>query len=178
MRRLVFALTALLLAAAPLQGQIALKIGYINSAEIVDKAPEAQDAQRQFEQEMQRIQGEIQQMETDFQAMLTAYQQQQGTMSTEARQAREQELGTQQQQYTQRANEMQQQLANRRAELVAPVMEKINQIIEEIRAEGNYSLIFDVAAGSIIAADESLDLTDEVLRRLGGTSSDAEPDER
>ncbi len=169
-------LPALLLAAAPLQGQAVLKIGYIDSREIVDKAPEAQTAQRQFEQEMQRIQSEINQMQTDFNAMLTAYQQQQGTMSEDARRAREQELSDQQQQYTQRADQMQQELEVKRAELVEPVMQRINVIIEEIRAEGNYSLIFDVGAGSIIAADESLDLTEEVLRRLGATSSDA-PDE-
>lgn len=165
-----------MLAAMPLQAQQALKIGYIDSRVLLDQAPDAVAAQQQFEQEMTRIQGEIQQMETDFQAMLTAYQQQQGTMSQEARQAREQELGTQQQQYTQRATQMQQELATRRDELVEPVMQKINVIIDEIRAQGNYSLILDVAAGSIIAADESLDLTEEVLRRLGVTSSD-EPDD-
>lgn len=166
-----------MLAAAPVQAQQALKIGYIDSRVLLDQAPDAIAAQKQFEQEMTRIEGEIKAMETEFQGMLTAYQQQQGTMSAEARQTREQELGTQQQQYTQRATQMQQDLASKRDQLVEPVMQKINVIIDEIRAQGNYSLILDVAAGSIIAADESLDLTEEVLRRLGATSSD-EPDDR
>jgi Skp family chaperone for outer membrane proteins len=45
-------------------------------------------------------------------------------------------------------------------------MERINAVIEDIRADGGYSMIFDVAAQGIIAADPALDLTAEVVRRL------------
>ena len=45
-------------------------------------------------------------------------------------------------------------------------MDRISDVIEQIREEGNYALILDVAAGSIISADPSLDLTEEVIRRL------------
>ena len=57
-------------------------------------------------------------------------------------------------------------MSQRQAELVQPVMDLINQVIDAIRSEGDYALIFDVSAGSIIAADPSLDLTEEVIRRL------------
>ena len=56
--------------------------------------------------------------------------------------------------------------ATRQAELVAPIMERINAIIQEIRSEGSYTFIFDVSAGGLIAADEALDLTDDVIQRL------------
>ena len=45
-------------------------------------------------------------------------------------------------------------------------MQRITAVIEEIRAEGSYSMIFDVAAPGIISADPALDLTAEVVRRL------------
>ena len=45
-------------------------------------------------------------------------------------------------------------------------MDKINQTIEQVRAEGSWSLILDVAAGGVVAADPALDLTQEVIRRL------------
>ena len=57
-------------------------------------------------------------------------------------------------------------LLPRQAELVEPVMERINAVIEDIRADGGYSMIFDVAAQGIISADPDLDLTAEVVRRL------------
>jgi Skp family chaperone for outer membrane proteins len=61
----------------------------------------------------------------------------------------------------------------RRAELVQPVMDRITVVIETLREEGQYSLILDVAAGSIISADSTLDLTPEVIRRLGTQESGA-----
>jgi Skp family chaperone for outer membrane proteins len=45
-------------------------------------------------------------------------------------------------------------------------MDSINTVIETIREEGAYSLILDVAAGSIVAADPALDLTPVVIERL------------
>ena len=44
----------------------------------------------------------------------------------------------------------------------------MNAVIEAVRAEGNYAIIFDVSAtgGSIVAADQSLDLTDKVIEKL------------
>jgi Skp family chaperone for outer membrane proteins len=39
-------------------------------------------------------------------------------------------------------------------------------VIEQVREEGSYALIFDTASRAIIAADPALDLTEEVLRRL------------
>jgi Skp family chaperone for outer membrane proteins len=44
-------------------------------------------------------------------------------------------------------------------------------VIEDVRREGNYALIFDTAAGAIITADPGLDLTDQVLERLRTTAA-------
>ena len=50
----------------------------------------------------------------------------------------------------------------------SPIMEQINKIIDELRAEEGYSMIFDAEnqAGVLVAADKNLDLTDKVLARL------------
>ncbi len=71
--------------------------------------------------------------------------------------------------YEQRLGEIDQQAQVRQAELIQPVMDRITTVIESIREEGGYSLIFDVAAQGIISADPSLDLTQEVIRRLTTT---------
>jgi Skp family chaperone for outer membrane proteins len=63
-------------------------------------------------------------------------------------------------------NQLQQQAEQRQQEIVQPVMERINQAIEELRVEGEYTLILDIASGAILAADQGLDLTQELIRRL------------
>ena len=167
MRRTPLALTALafLLSAGAADGQ-ALKIGYINSQEILANAPGAEAAGQQFDQEMQGYQQEIEQLENELTGLQQALQQQQLTLSPEAKANREQQLQAKMTQYQQRTTQLQEVASQRRAALIQPVMDNITTVIEAIREEGAYSLILDVAAGSIIAADPGLDLTQMVIERL------------
>lgn len=167
MRRTLFASLALaaLLSAAAAEAQT-VKIGYINSAELIQDAPGSAEAQAQFDSEMQAAQDEIVRLQTELQNMDQALQQQQLTLSPEAKANRQQQLQVKAQEYEQRAGLLQQQADSRRAELVQPIMDQITEVIEAIREEGNYAMIMDLVGGSIISADPALDLTQEVLRRL------------
>lgn len=167
MRRTLFASLALaaLLSAAAAEAQT-VKIGYINSAELMQDAPGSAEAQAQFDSEMQAAQDEIVRLQTELQNMDQALQQQQLTLSPEAKANRQQQLQVKAQEYEQRAGLLQQQADSRRAELVQPIMDQITEVIEAIREEGNYAMIMDLVGGSIISADPALDLTQEVLRRL------------
>ncbi len=167
MRRTSLASLALatLLSAGAAEGQT-LKIGYINSSEIVQSAPGSAEAQAQFDAELVSAQEEIQRLQTELQNLDQQLQQQQLTLSPEAKANREQQLRVRVQQYEERTTQLQEQANTRRAELVQPIMDQITEVIEALREEGNYAMILDAAAGSIISADPTLDLTQEVLRRL------------
>lgn len=175
MRRFMFATAAFVALALPTaaEAQQGLKIGYINSEAILQQAPGVQEAQSQFDQDMQGYQAEIQTMAQELEQMIQQYEQQQLTLSPEAKQQRQAAIRQKQQEYQQRLQAIDQRAGQRQAELVQPVMDQINEIIEQIRAEGNYSFIFNTAAGAIIAADPGLDLTDEVIRRLRSGTGNA-----
>jgi outer membrane protein len=152
-----------------------LKIGYINSQQILASSTEAAAAQQQFDREMQGYQTEVQQLEAEITGMQERLEQQQLTLSPEARTSREQQIQAKLEEYQTRTQQLNQLAEQRRAELIQPVMDRITVIIEGVREEGQYSLILDVAAGSIIAADTTLDLTPEVIRRLGSAPAAAAP---
>jgi outer membrane protein len=166
----VFLLLALAQAAS---AQANLKIGYIDSQAILDQDPSAQAAQQQFEASLATYQAEVQQLSEDLQTLISQYEQQQAMLSEEAKANREEEIRIKQTQYQQRIAELEQQAGARQAELVEPVMQRITAVIEEIREEGSYSMIFDVAAQGIISADPALDLTAEVVQRLQAAASQA-----
>ena len=147
--------------------QAGLKIGYINSAAIYEEAPGAQAAQAEFEREMATYRQEVQRLGEELQGLVALYEQQQMTLSAEARQSREATIREKDGAYRERVSQLENEAGRRQQELVEPIMRKINDVIEALREEGSYSLIFDVGPGSnIIAADPALDLTDEVIRRL------------
>jgi outer membrane protein len=171
MRRTPFAALALSLAlvAGTAEAQT-LKIGYINSQEILASAPGAKEAQAAFEKDMQGFSAEAQQVQDELTRMQQQLQQQELTLSPEAKRNRQQQIAQKAQEAQDKMAALDQRAAGRRAELVQPIMDKITAVIETMREEGNYALILDVAAGSIISADPSLDLTQEVLRRLQVTT--------
>jgi outer membrane protein len=166
----------LVLVTAPAaQGQANVKIGYIDSQAILDQDPAARQAQQQFEASLATYQAEVQQMGEELQTLIEQYEQQQAMLSAEAKSSREEEIRLKQGEYQQRISELEQQAGVRQAELVEPVMERITAVIEEIRAEGSFSMIFDVAAQRIISTDPALDLTSEVVRRLQAAPAPGEP---
>jgi outer membrane protein len=168
-------MAVLALTAAPAVGQTSLKIGFINSQVLLDQAPGAQAASAQFEEELGEMRAQLQPMAAQFDTMVAQFESQAMTLSEDARRQRQQQLLQAQAQLEQAAGQMEQQAAQRRAEIVQPIMDRVSRTIEALRVEGGYHLIFDVAAGSVIAADPALDLTQEVLRRLqaaAGTTGD------
>lgn len=148
------------------QAQSVVKLGYIDSQAILNQDPGARQAQQQFESDMTRYRAEVDQLGQELQDLIGRYEQQEAMLSEEAKGNRQEEIRLKQSQYQQRIADLEQQAGVRQAELVEPVMERINAVIEDIRADGAYSIIFDVAAQGIIAADPVLDLTAEVVRRL------------
>ena len=146
--------------------QTPLKIGYINSQVIIAEDPGATAAQEQFRREMVPFESELQALETEIADLVSRYQAQQITLTANARRARADEISQKQQAYQERMAQIEAEAARRQQELVQPIMERINNIIQEIRSAGSYTFIFDVAGGGLIAADESFDLTSEVQERL------------
>lgn len=161
----VFALALLLVGAGNAEAQEA-RFGYINSQRIMAEAPGTSEAQTAFEQDMAQYRTELEQLENQLESLQDDFDRQQATLSATARQERQQQIQETFIQYQQRRVELEEQAQRRQAELVGPIMERVSQVIEAIRAEGNYAMIFDASAGVLITADPSLDLTDQVLARL------------
>lgn len=158
---------ALAVVAAPGRAQQGeATFAYINSQRIMAEAPGAQAAREALEAQMQQFQTELTDLEEQIKAKVAEYDQKQVMMSPEAKRQQQQEIVDLQNRYEQRRAELQQQAGQRQSELVEPIMQQVNEVITEIRAERGYTMIFDAAAGSLIAADPALDITDEVLQRL------------
>ena len=167
MTRALFAAIALVLALGmPQHATAQVKIGYINSQSILAETPGAKEAQAQFDQDMTGYRSEVEGLAKELETLVQQYEAQQAMLSPSAKQQREADIRTKQQAYQERLAAIDQRAAQRQQELVQPVMDRINQTIEQVRAEGSYALIFDVAAGGVVAADPALDLTQEVIRRL------------
>ena len=154
-----------------------VRLAYIDSNQVVAQTPGAADAQATFDREMARWQAEVQALADSLQQMISTYEQQQIMLSPEKRQERQQDILQKRLEYEQRASDLQQVAQRRQAELVQPIFEKISLAMKEIREEQGYTMIFDAAAGALLAADTTLDITNMVIEHLiaqnagGGTEN-------
>lgn len=144
------------------------KIGFVNSAEVMAQAPGRAEAEAQFDKEMGGYRAQVQRMEDSLRTLVSNFEKEAAKLDSATRVTRGRAIQTREEEYQKRAQSMQEQMQQRQQALVNPILERINTILEAIRAEEGYAMIFDIASqGSpIVAADKSLDITDKVVARL------------
>ena len=156
---------------APAQGaqpSAQLKLAYINSQQVVAQAPGRAEAEAQFEKEMNGYREQVKRMGDSLKTMIDEYNKQEVVLSPAAKESRQKTIRQKEEQYQQRLRQLDQEAQKREGELVRPIMEQINKVIDQIRAEEGYAMIFD-AGGNVavvVSADKSLDITDKVIARL------------
>jgi outer membrane protein len=157
-----------------------LKIAYINSQKIIAEAPGRAEAEGQIQKEMDAYRAEVQKLSDSLNTMVSAYTKAEPTLSPAAKQGKQKEIQTKQNEYQQRVQELEQKAQQRQAELIRPIMQKIDQIIDQIRVEEGYAIVLDAGSqsGVVVSADSSLDITQKVIDRLksaGPVSSTPKP---
>ncbi len=154
-------------AAAQAAAATAPKLAYVDVATVLEQVPGRADAQRTLETEGQAIQAELTRMQDSLQALGVAYQKAQATLTPAQRQTREREFQSRQQEYQQRATALQERGSRRQQELAGGFETLVRQAIDDVRSAGGYTMIFASGPNSpMLAADKSLDVTDQVLARI------------
>lgn len=158
--------------AAPAAGQAApappTKLAYINATAILQGMPGYAQAESLFVKERDAAQGEVDKLRQGFDSLVAEFEQQQAILSPSNRAAKRKSLEAEQARVSQRVQDLSDRVARREQELLAPMRQRLTAIVDGIRAEGNYAIIFDIAqlSPAVISLDTSLDITSRVLERL------------
>ncbi len=165
---LIFAGSASSQATATPSGPAPTKIGYINSQAILSQAPGRAEAEAQFDKEVGVYRQQIQRMDDSLKTMMAAFDKEAAKLDSTTLNARRTTIQQREVEYQTRARGLDSTMQARQAQLVKPIMERVQNVIEQIRSEDGYAMILDVGAqvSLVVAADKRLDLTDKVLARL------------
>jgi Skp family chaperone for outer membrane proteins len=68
---------------------------------------------------------------------------------------------------------METELGDRQQALLRPILERVSGLIEQIRTERKYSMVFDISTEGVVAADTTLDITELVKARLENSDATA-----
>ncbi len=165
-RTIIFSIFAVLFLSISAQAE--LKLGYVNSEEILAKYQETKTAENKLRQEYakwEQVATEKQQRIKDMQDQL---QKQALLLSEERKMEIQKDLQDSMiayQSYLQEKFGQQGEAAQKNSQLLKPIIEKINAIIKQIAEKENYDFIFDTTSG-VVFAKKGYDLTEKVLNFL------------
>lgn len=152
---------------ASAQAAGAQKFAFINSQAILAAAPGRAEAEATFQKEMEGLRAQVQKLGDSLNTMQQAYQKEEVGLSPAVKETRLKTLRERQADYEGRVQKLNEQAQQREGELMQPILETVRKVLDDVRTEGGYSFIFDVAAGSfIVSADKNLDITDRVVQKI------------
>lgn len=147
----------------------AQQFGYTNSQEILMEMPDVKRADSQLADLQKQLQRKGEQMVKAYQEKRADLQRRHdnGELSPAQAKIELENLAKDEQKLMEYEQNMMQQLATKREQLIKPIFDKIQNAIDTVAKEKGYSYVVDSSTGVLLYADPSHDITGAVKSRLG-----------
>ncbi len=145
-----------------------LKIGFINSEKILMEYEGTKSAEDKLKKEYAKWEQEATERQKKMKEMKEQLDKQSLLLSAERKKEIESELEREYIEYNKFLQEkfgQQGDAAKRNDELLRPIIDKINKILDKIAKNENYDFIFD-SRGGVVYAKKAYDLTEKVVQVL------------
>lgn len=144
-----------------------IKLGHINSTELMQIMPGKDSAQAAFQAEVTMLEGELTAMQEELQKKYNDYQERKAQMTELIRGTKEQELSDLNQRIQTYQQNAQQKLQEKEKELLQPIIDRAKEAISAVAKENGYTYIFDTSAGTLLYQQDSDDIMALVKKKLG-----------
>ena len=166
-------LVLLFVAASSAFGQ--LRIGHMNSQEVLSQMPERESIQQKLNNFIEQKRAELQERTAAFQDSVAEFQQNQANMSEAAIKQKEQQLSQMEASMQKFQQSLRQQIQQRRSALLQPLYEEMNSAIETVAENQDLDFVLNEATSTgenviYYSSREQLDITQEVLNQVTGTT--------
>jgi len=146
-----------------------LKIGHINSEEVMALMPERDSAAKVFEQYSVDLNKVMEEMQTEATKKYEIYARQQDSLTDFVKKAKEAEIMELNQKIENYRTLAQQELQKKQGELLQPIIDKVRKAIKDVAIANKYTYILDIASGAVVyfPEDETLNVLPLVKAKLG-----------
>ncbi len=145
--------------------QKAFKVGYVNLARIVAEVNEAKVARNQLQDDFKKKQSQLDALQKDFERQYQDFERGKNMMKPEVQASTQKQLSEKYMEMQQTLSKLQNELAEKEAEIAAQIHGKIRKIVEAIGDRDGYDMILDNSEikASVLYYKRHLDLTDQVI---------------
>ena len=143
-------------------------IAHISTAAVLDVMPDKVYAEKELEKYYGELQRQLQSMAQEYQTKLQYYEANQGTMSNLTKQSKEKEIVDLQNRIQQFQANAESDFEAKRAGLLKPILNKIQNAINAVASENELSYVIDISTGAAVyLGEDSIDITYMVMKKLG-----------
>lgn len=145
---------------------LAEKIAYVDLDRILASSEEGKKAKTHFDNEVKAKEDELKKLEGALKKKADEFEKKKTVLNPEGQKQEEKNLQMEFMGLQQLRQKYFEEMKERERELLSPLVEKVRKIIEKTAVTEKYSFVFEKKASFIIYADEKLDLTDLVVKKL------------
>jgi outer membrane protein len=164
---LIVALVALLAFSGSAMAQKNIKLGHINSNELMQIMPGRDSAQAALQKEVEALQAELETMNKEFETKYNDYVAKRDQLSELIRKTKESDLQNMRARIEESQTNAQKLLEERQEALLKPIVDRAKKAIEEVGKENGYTYIFDSGIGTVLYSQDSDDIFPLVMKKLG-----------
>lgn len=145
-----------------------VKLGYINSQEVLMLMPEVDGVEKQIAEFSEKNTKYLQDMQKEIQDKAARYEQEKATMTDAIRRVQEEELQGLYERFQTAQQTLYQEAQAYQAKLIEPLQTKLKSAIETVGKRQGLMFVYDMASGSILyKSDKAIDITPAVKKELG-----------
>ncbi|MBP5205154.1 MAG: OmpH family outer membrane protein [Bacteroidales bacterium] len=168
MKKNLFVIVAsLVLLGGSAMAQKNVKLGHINSNDLMQIMPGRDSAQTVLQAEVQDLETTLKSMQSEMEKRYNDYMENQSGWTELIRNTKQreiQDMGARIQEFQENA---QKQLQQREEELLKPIIDRAKKAISEVAAEGGYTYILDSGTSVVLYSQDSDDIMPQVKKKLG-----------
>ena len=164
---LIVALVALLAFSGSAMAQKNIKLGHINSNELMQIMPGRDSAQAALQKEVEALQAELETMNKEFETKYNDYVAKRDQLSELIRKTKESDLQSMRARIEESQTNAQKLLEERQEALLKPIVDRAKKAIEEVGKENGYTYGFDSGIGTVLYSQDSDDIMPLVKKKLG-----------
>lgn len=143
-----------------------LKLGHINSADLLQLMPEVKAADSTLQAYQKTLESENTSMLSEYKEKTDDYTNNSKNWTDAVKEVKEQEVQDLQNRIQTFQQSAQEKLSNKKEEIYTPILKRAEDAIKSVAKANGYTYVFDTSAGAVVYAEDGDDLLPLVKKQL------------
>jgi len=162
MNKVIIALIALMMLAAPALAET--KIAYVDLQKALNLSKAGVKAKNEIASQVKKYEAEFKTKQEDLQKLKTDLEKQAVLLSDSAKAQKERDFQQNVKELQRFQKDVKEDLQQKDSDHTKRILNELFEILQKIGKDGGYQMVIEKNEGAVIYADESVDLTDELIK--------------